>query len=122
MASEREKAKSAITVREQDDPELGAALHEGQNYQLEMIRENNRHSEAMRGHDLGFFGRILGGENTAPTVIAALVVLLGFATFVACLFAASQYSDQAEFWAKQGERGLGVGAAALAYLFGKGSK
>lgn len=122
MESDREKAKSAIVAREKDDPELGAALHEGKNLQLEILKETNRHDEAMRGHELGFFGRILGGESTAPTVIAALVVLLGFVTFVACLYAASQYPDHADFWAKQGERGLGVGAAALAYLFGRGSK
>lgn len=122
MASDREKAKNAITVREADDPELGAALHEGQNFQLEVLRETNRHNEVMRGRELGFFGKILGGESTALTVIATFVVILGFATFAACLYVASSDPERAEFWSKQGERGLGVGSAALAYLFGKNAK
>lgn len=70
---------------------------------------------------LVFFGRLLGGEKTAPTVVAMFVVLIGFGVAIGALVAAGYDPAHADFWSKQAERGFGVGSAALAYIFGKGS-
>jgi len=61
----REDAKGAIIQRDNDDPELDAVLSSAHHLQLHLIKETNRHSEAMRKTELGFFGRIIGGEATA---------------------------------------------------------
>jgi len=73
-------------------------------------------------HELGAAGRLLGGEKNAPVIIAAVVVLLGMVAFFCCLVAESRYAANAQFWAQQGERGLGLSGAALGYIFGKGVK
>lgn len=121
MASERDEAKSEIVRRDDSDAELETTLRSASHYQLEITKEKNRHEEAKRDKDLGFFGRVLGGEKTAPSVIAMFVVFIGFAVAIGSLVAAGYQPDSSEFWSKQAERGLGVASAALAYIFGKGS-
>lgn len=121
MVSERDQAKSDIVKRDADDPELTSALSAGNRFQLEINKEQNRHEEAKRDQELGFFGKWLGGEKTAPVVVAMFVVLIGFLVGIGCLIEAARQPSNAEFWSKQAERGFGLGAAALAYIFGKGS-
>lgn len=121
MASDREQAKGEIVRRDENDAELDNALGAASRLQLELNKENNRHEEAKRDKELGFFGRLIGGEKTAPVVVAMIVVLIGFGLAVGCLIMAGNQPSSAEFWAKQAERGIGVGSAALAYIFGKGA-
>lgn len=121
MASDRDEAKGQIIKRESDDAELDSALGAANRLQLELTREQNRHEEAKRDKDLGFFGKLLGGEKTAPVVVAMLVVVIAFMTAIGCLIMAAYQTQQAEFWAKQAERAFGLGSAAVAYIFGKGS-
>jgi len=122
MASEREDAKKAIIARERDDPELADVLTGGHRFQLELARETNRHQEAMRAKDLGSFGWLMGGENTAPFTVALVVVMFGIVAAIGCWVAAWNAPTSAEFWAKQAERGIAVSSAALAFIFGRGSK
>lgn len=121
MASDRDQAKSDITRRDESDAELESTLGSANRLQLELNKEQNRHEEAKRDKDLGFFGKLIGGEKTAPIVVAMLVVMIGFSLAIGCLVMAGVQSDASEFWSKQAERGIGVGTAALAYIFGKGS-
>lgn len=121
MASERDQAKSDIVRRDSSDAELETTLGAANQYQLEITKEQNRHEEAKRDKELGFFGRMLGGEKTAPTVVAMFVVFIGFGVAIGALIAAGLNAAQADFWSKQSERGFGVGSAALAYIFGKSS-
>ncbi|MEH3035266.1 MAG: hypothetical protein PGN23_02045 [Sphingomonas adhaesiva] len=121
MASDRDEAKGQIVRRESDDAELDSALGAASRLQLELAREQNRHEEAKRDKDLGFFGKLIGGEKTAPVVVAMLVVVIAFAAAIGCLIMAAVQASQAEFWAKQAERAFGLGSAAVAYIFGKGS-
>jgi hypothetical protein len=118
----REDAKGAIIRREKEDPELDEVISTAHHFQLQLAKETNRHNEAMRRAELGFFGRILGGEATAPFVIATLVVFLGFLVAACSWFMAAWEPSQAEFWAKQAERGITIASAAVAYIFGRGSK
>jgi hypothetical protein len=118
----REDAKGAIIQRDNDDPELDAVLSSAHHLQLHLIKETNRHSEAMRKTELGFFGRIIGGEATAPFVVATFVVFLGFLAAASSWFMAAWEPNQAEFWAKQAERGISVASAAVAFIFVRGSK
>jgi hypothetical protein len=121
MASDRDEAKGQIVKRESGDAELDSTLGAANLFQLELTREQNRHEEVKRDKDLGFFGRVIGGEKTAPVVVAMLVVVIAFTVAVGCLVMAATQTQQAEFWAKQAERAFGLGSAAVAYIFGKGS-
>lgn len=123
MASDpRAAAKKAITARESDDPELEDALSDGRYLSLALVKENNRHASDMRSKELGYFGHLIGGETTAPTVVALFVVVVGFLGAIGCWIAAGFSPEQSDFWSKQSERGIAFGSASLAFIFGKGSK
>jgi hypothetical protein len=111
-------AKRGIVRREEDDPELDAALSAAHQFQLELVREQNRHKEAMRG----FLGRVFGHDDNVPSYIAASGMAVGLVIFAACLFTAGKSSDTAaaNFWAQQAERSLAFAASCLAFIFGKG--
>ena len=113
MASERDEVRGSITERDAADPALQATLSKAHQLQhaLDKDKETNRHKEAKYDKYIG----------AVPYAIAALAVVLGFGIFFASMYAASRETAQADFWAKQGERGIGVATAALAYIFGKAS-
>lgn len=113
MASERDEVRESVVEKESADPDLQAAIAKGAQLQhsLDADKENNRHKEAKYDKWI----------QAVPYVIAAFAVVLGFAIFFVSMYVASNQIDQAEFWAKQGERGIGVATAALAYIFGKAS-
>ena len=121
MASERDKAKQAITKRKQDDPELDDALAQASvlQHQLAINQEQHRHAETMRATELGTMGKFLGGESHASVTIAFIVVCLGMLAAVGCLVAAARSPSAADFWAKQSERLGAVALTALSFIFGK---
>lgn len=55
MASERDTAKNDIVKRDSSDAELETTLSAANQYQLEITKEQNRHEEAKRDKELGFF-------------------------------------------------------------------
>jgi hypothetical protein len=118
----RESAKGAVVQKTTADPELAEVLSGAHKLQLDLTKEANRHALAMHKSELGFIGRALGGPANAPVVVACIALLCGVAVYVGCLYAASQFADQADFWGKQGERVLAFAGAALAFIFGRGSK
>lgn len=112
--TERDAARGSVEGKKQVDPELKRELDEAVRlaHQLDDKKETHRHRE------VGFDKLI----ELAPVIIACIVVLLGFGVFIGAMVAASWYGNHAEFWAKQGERGIGTAIAALAYIFGKSTK
>jgi hypothetical protein len=112
--TERDAARGSVEGKKQVDPELKRELDEAVRlaHQLDDKKETHRHRE------VGFDKLI----ELAPVIIAAIVVLLGFGVFIGAMVAASWYGSHADFWAKQGERGIGTAIAALAYIFGKSTK
>lgn len=124
MASERDAAKGAVVKVDSSDPELDDALAKAATHQLALKKEDNRHKEALRKQDLGFFGGWLGGEKSAPTAIASIATCVGLGAALYCLYAASDTVDSsiAGFWSTQSERAFAFATAALAFIFGKGSK
>ncbi|WP_027037558.1 hypothetical protein [Mesorhizobium ciceri] len=124
MVSERSAAKKAIKTESQDDPELADAISTAHDYQLKLTQENNRHVEALRKQDLGFFGRAFGGEKSAPTYIASIAALIGLFGAGYCLTMAASIHDAAfvDFWSKQTERLVAFAVASLTFIFGRGSK
>lgn len=113
MASERDEVRESVADKEHSDGDLQNTLSNAQQLQhtLDRDKEANRHKEAK-------IDKVIGA---APVVVAGIVVVLGFIAFFASMVAESWYAQQAEFWAKQGERGLGVIGVALGYIFGKGT-
>src|SRR5215831_415638 len=106
MASERDKAKKAITDRKSDEPELDDALAQAAllRHQLAISQEKHRHDEVMQAAELGSLGRFLGGEVSASLTIAFMVVCAGLVGLIGSLVMAGASPPAAEFWAKQAER------------------
>ncbi|MGA2850835.1 MAG: hypothetical protein ABSE46_17690 [Terracidiphilus sp.] len=121
MASERDKAKSAITRTDSTDPELAAALAEGKQEQYRITVENNRHKEAIQAGELGRMGQWLGGEKMAPIVIAAIVVVAGLlgAFLSGYMASTSQRPDAADYWYRMVQTSLALSASALSFIFGR---
>lgn len=119
MASERNNAKSAILERGRDDPELDETLTSAHAYQLELAKEKNRHAERMRARDLGFFGKLAGGERVSPIFVAFLAMIAGLAGAVYCWTHAGADSQIADFWGKQAERAIGFATAAMTFILGR---
>jgi hypothetical protein len=122
MASDRSDAKHAIEEPENNDPELNDVLQNASRFRIDLVKENNRHKEAMAGGERGFFGRALGGERMAPTIIAFLATTAGLLVWAWCLFQSSVDGQPAAFWAAQGERALAFAGASLGFIFGRGLK
>src|SRR6266849_1744748 len=106
MASERDKAKKAITNRTSEEPDLDETLSQAQDlqHQLAIDKEEHRHKETMRATELGWVGRIVGGEATASLTVAFIVVCVGLFSAFGCLGMAAYSPAAADFWAKQSER------------------
>jgi hypothetical protein len=124
MASERDKAKSAIKKTDSTDPELAAALAEGTELQHLLMVETNRHKEAMRSVELGWIGRVVGGETNAPIAVATLVVVAGLAGVFLSVWMASQSprTDSSEYWSKMIERFLALTVSGLSFIFGRSGR
>jgi hypothetical protein len=120
--SDREVAKGSVVQKKDDDPELTDALSGAHGLQLAITKETNRHAEAMHKANLGFVGRAIGGEANAPVVVACIATLFGLICAVGCWIAAAKYPDAFDFWGKQAERSIAFSGAALAFIFGRGSK
>ncbi|WP_105437683.1 hypothetical protein [Neorhizobium sp. T25_13] len=122
MAFDRKAAKEAIQAKSGDDAEFDEAQVRAHDFQLKIAQENNRHEETMRRHDLGFLGRAFGGEKSAPTYIAFLVMVAMMMGAFYCWSRAGEAGQATEFWSAQAERAIAFAASALAYIFGRGNK
>lgn len=56
MAFDRAAAKQSASDKEDSDPEMDAALDDGRSLQVELLKENNRHREAIA--ELGWFSKV----------------------------------------------------------------
>lgn len=112
----RADAKGAIIKRDTDDPGLDAVLSSAHQFQLALAKEQNRHTEAMRG----FVARIFGHGDNVPTYIAAVAAGAGVLIAAGCLIVAARQQTLSEFWAKQAERAFTFSGTCLAFIFGKG--
>lgn len=122
MGSDREAAKKAATNKEDDDPELTAALAAAKDHQLAIKKEDNRHAEQINQQNMGRLGTLVGDGKSVPTVAALSTIALGFLTAIGLYIAMVFDPENGEMYSTSAERSMGVAAAALAYLFGKGSK
>jgi hypothetical protein len=124
MASERDRAKNAIKRTDSTDPELNAALAEGTELQHLLMMEVNRHKETMRSVELGWIGRVVGGEANAPVAVATIVVVAGIAGASLSVWMASQSlrPESSEYWSKMVERFLALTISGLSFIFGRSGR
>lgn len=119
MEPSREEAKGAIVSRERADPELDQALAEASQFRLDLVKENNRHTESMRG----VVARLFGHDGNTPVHVAATGMILGIVGCIVLLYIASQKPPaDAAVWMQQAERLLAFSATCVAFIFGKGLK
>lgn len=81
MASEREVALGAVIQEAPDQGEnlIGALSEAEKTKRLEL---HHAHEMNLKRAELGWFGRVFGGESHAAIVIAFIVVILGFLTSI----------------------------------------
>jgi hypothetical protein len=85
MASERDEAIKAVLPgsTDQDESLIGVLSEaESEAEKTKRLKISNDHEVNMRRAELGWFGRLFGGEAHAPVVIAFMVVILGFFTAI----------------------------------------
>lgn len=124
MASDldRESAKESISARRPSDPEMQDVLDSASQFQLEIVKEQNRHLEAQMMSTLGFFGRAFGGEKNAPTFVAMIAMMAGLFGAAVATYLVAKDPSAAAFWDKYIERAIAFASASLAFIFGRGSK
>jgi hypothetical protein len=122
MASEREQAKQSASEPEPSDPDLGETLGAANQFNVELIKEANRHREQMAHGERGLLGRLVGGPTNAPTIIAFIIASVGLGIAMWCLSQASAPGADADFWSKQAERAFAFSGTAVGFIFGRGLK
>lgn len=122
MVSERNAAKAAIQDSNSNDLDLSGTLGDAHQFKIELVKEENRHRESQTKSELGWFGRALGGEATAPIVIAALAALLGFIFAFVCLVLAAFDVKNGSFYSDWSTRAFAITTTAIGFIFGKKSK
>lgn len=121
MADDIDEAKRSIVEVQPTDPDLDGALKDATEFRHRAQLAALRHKERKVQLEQGLWG-VLGAKDYAPNNIAFIAVVCGFLGFGGCLLIAHTHpGDSVEFWGRYAERSLAVGAAALAYIFGRGS-
>ena len=120
--TDRNSAKSGIQTTEQSEPELQNVLTEGLRLQLELLKEKNRHKEALQKNELGHIGQWLGGESSQSTTLATIVVGLGVVGVIAGIVMSARHPTSQDFWSKQMGYSYTAIGSALSFVFGRSSK
>jgi hypothetical protein len=90
--------------------------------ELEAVIAGHQHAQNMRDKELGFVGRIIGGEKNAPTTVAAIAFILSMLAFIAAqLVAAYGVVQEPRVVAFLGaaDKCLAIATLALGYICGK---
>ena len=77
---------------------------------------------ALKAADLGWLGSFIGGERHSALNLAAFFLTISLIIGIGCLVAAWMQAENSEFWGRSAERSFSAASAALAYVFGQGSK
>ncbi len=118
----RQLAKQGITGSEDQEPEVQNAITVGHQLQLDLLREKNRHKEALQAAELGRIGRLVGAESAASITLASAVVALGFIGVITGYIIAAVRPGSQEFWGKEIGWSYGAISSAMAFVFGRSTK
>lgn len=121
MSLDRAGAKAAVSDKEAVDPQLEAGISNAIDYRLKIAEHT--HAQKLIDKELGWLGRFLGGEKSAPTAVASIVIgasiLIFFAMYLVAAFGSLE-EDRAKFIINAGDKCLALGTLALGYVCGKG--
>lgn len=118
MADERIAAKARVRATQENDTEFDQALLRSQETEAKLA-----HSRQMRGLELGFIGRWLGGEHNAPLALAGGAVVFSLVIYILCLIAAGLYDkERAQYFAAAADKILAFATGAMGFVFGKAGK
>jgi hypothetical protein len=87
---------------------------------LALKAADHAHAEKTQAAELGWLGKCLGGEKSAPTSIAFLAVLIG--SFIALLSLGLAARFDSPNFMNAFERSLAFVSACLAFIFGRGTR
>lgn len=118
MASDRQQAKRQIRASATDELELDQALAASLEKQLELARENNRHTEVLQSQEFGRLGQLLGGPTQASLSVAAMVAVISVLAVVVCTVVMLVRPETSSTLERPLTIFAGLVTTSLAYLFG----
>lgn len=89
---------------------------------LALKAADHAHAENLQKAELGWLGKCLGGEKSAPTSIAFIVVIITFVVATGALIAAAMHDKAPAEFMNVFERCFTLLSACLAYIFGRGTR
>lgn len=90
-------------------------------FELQSREAKRRHKREMRAKELGWLGRFLGGERSAPLTLAFLAIVAGIVCVILALVLEAFCPADSSVWNKAIDGSLTIISTALAYAFGRGS-
>lgn len=121
MALDRAGAKAAVSDKDSDDPELSAGLDAANDYRLKIAE--HKHAQTLIDKELGWLGRFLGGDRSAPTAVASIALGLSIIVFFSMYLLAAfgdLTDDKAKLIVSAADKCMALGTLALGYVCGKG--
>lgn len=117
----RQQAKSVISQKGQNDPELAQAYAEAHKRHSELAQIKNKHELDVRKAERGWIGCIFGNWKNVPMFIALLSVVFGIYVFYDFMKEAATEGADKNFWSESAKLSLAFASGALGYIFGRGS-
>lgn len=90
-------------------------------FELQETEAKRRHKREMREKELGWLGRFLGGERSAPLTLAFLAIVAGIVCLILALILEACCPADSSVWDRAIGGSLTIISTALAYAFGRGS-
>lgn len=118
-ASNSENAGRLNTAASTAQPSLRDAMSSADVLKSEL--QQQKHLQAMKTKERGWFGIVFGTESLAAIVIAAAVILMSFATAVGFELLGAR-THQTEFWSHEAQPVWAIVTAALGFIFGRSNK
>ncbi|MFT8731648.1 MAG: hypothetical protein ABF752_07245 [Acetobacter fabarum] len=118
----RASVKQGMSAPAASEPALTATMQDArQRLEMEKEKEKNSHARDMRDKELGWCGKFLGSERSAPMTIAALSAGIGFIVLVFSILFEAICPKDAEIWKETISGGLTIISTSVAYVFGRGA-
>lgn len=89
---------------------------------LALLAADHAHAETMQKGELGWLGKCLGGEKSAPTSIAFVAICIGSLIAVSSLIGAIVNINPDFNFMSTFERSIAFVSACLAFVFGRGTR
>ncbi|GLH28954.1 hypothetical protein WSS15_16040 [Acetobacter pasteurianus] len=118
----RASVKQGMSTPVASEPALTATMQDArQRLEMEKEKEKNSLLRDMRDKELGWCGKFLGSERSAPMTIAALSAGIGCVVLIVSIFFEAICPKDADIWKETISGGITIISTSIAYVFGRGA-